>query len=187
MRVFLLAALAVVLTLPASAQSVDPVERLTEALSLSADQADLVAEVYDERDPASTWTLAAELLPTLSDAQRQALMERPRGAEGGAQGQGGQGRRGSRGQGTRPRDPARQAVMQAARDAALGLDADQSARLDAALESIDRRAMAESLRDGVMPEALRDVLTAEQADLWQAQMMLQRRLRARGRRAPSDS
>ncbi len=197
MRVLPLLVLAVLLARPAAAQPGDPVEQLAQALALTADQADLVAEVYDARDPASTWTLAAELVPTLSADQRQALLARPeRPADDRAQNDRAQNdrargdrARGDRARGDRarggqsrrargPRDPAQQAVLRAARDAALGLDADHSARLDAALDGLDRRERMQALRDGEMPPAVADVLTAEQAELWQAQRMLQRRLRA---------
>ena len=184
-----LVALAVLLALPARAQTADPVERLADALSLTADQADLVAEVYNQGDPASVWTLTSELLPTLTADQRQALMARPVRPAGGdrAQRQRGQGRRGQGGRGGAPRerDPAREAVLRAARDAALGLDADQSEQLDEALERMSRREMMRSLRDGEMPDAVSNLLTADQIEMWQAQMMLQRRLRMRGPR-PSD-
>lgn len=173
MRALLLAVL--VAAVPSSAQTADPVERLAQALSLTADQADLVAEVYDPADPSSTWTLAAELLPTLSADQREALMTWPeRTDDARRQRQGGR-----RGRGTRQPNTAREAVMRAARDAALGLDDGQSARLDAAIEGMDRRDMAESLRNGEMPAAVGEVLTADQAELWRAQMTLQRRLRSR--------
>ena len=54
MRFIALAALAVLLALPTQAQTTDPVERLSQVLGLTPDQADLVAAVCDDRDPAST-------------------------------------------------------------------------------------------------------------------------------------
>jgi len=185
MRLFLLAAL--VVAAPLAAQPADPVERLTEVLSLTPDQADLTAEVLDPDDPSSTWTLAAELVPMLSADQRAALFaqpERPEGAgrQGADRGDRGAGRQGG---GRRAADPARAAVMRAARDAALGLDATQSAALDAALEGSDRRAMMQSLRDGQLPAEVDAVLTDAQGELYLAQVALQRyvqRGRGAGRR-----
>ncbi|WP_412069326.1 hypothetical protein [Rubrivirga sp. IMCC43871] len=174
-------ALALLLAAPLDAQPGDPVERLATALTLSADQADLVAEVFDPADPASTWTLAAELVPTLSAEQRAALMARPERRERPA-GAGAGGRpRGPRGRGDRTPDPARAAVMRAARDAALGLDADASARLDAVLADLDRRETMQALREGDLPDPIAAVLTDAQGELYLAHLALSRRLRA-GRR-----
>ena len=175
--------LTMLLAAPALAQS--DVDALADALSLTDDQADLVAEVYDARDPGSVWTLAAELSPTLSDAQRDALFARPERPEGGTR-RGGRGMRGEgmrgRGQrGDRERDPAQAAARRAARDAALGLDAQASADLDAALDELDRRALMQALRDGDLPEAIADVLTDEQAELYRTQMALAGHLRRAAR------
>ena len=110
-------ALAVLLASPLAAQPADPVEALASRLSLTDDQADLVAEILNPDDPGSAWTLAAELLPTLDADQRAALFERPerterleRGARRGC----GEGRaRGRRGEGRGERDPARVAIVTA--------------------------------------------------------------------------
>ena len=159
---------------PLAAQA-DPVQALADRLSLTADQADLVAEVYDARDPASLWTLAAELVPTLSLAQRDALMA-PAARPDGDRPPEARGRRGPRGE-RRPRDPAQEAVLRAARDAALGLSRDQSARVDAALGALDRTARMQLVRQGQVPDALAEILTDDQIHLWQAHLALQRRLR----------
>lgn len=177
MRAFLLA---VLFTTAAVAQPSDPVEALAAALSLDTDQADLVAEVYVSRDPASVWTLAAELVPTLDADQRAALFARPErpdgaGRQGGRQGRGGQGR------GRRAPDEAQRAVVRAARDAALGLDAATSARLDAVVADPDRRETLRALREGTVPEAIAAVLTPEQAELYRAQLALGMHLRRAGR------
>lgn len=173
---FRVAALAAALAAAPAAQT-DPVEYLADVLSLSADQADLVAEVYDARDPASTWTLAAELVPGLSDAQREALFARPERPEGGRRGERGQGRRGGT-RGDRPRrDPTQVAVQRGARDAALGLDVEQSAALDEALEGLRGQRGLRTVRDGSVPEAVAAVLTPAQADLYRAHAALRMRLR----------
>lgn len=175
MRTALLAAL---LSVAASAQPADPVEALADALALSEDQADLVAEVFDTRDPASLWTLAAELVPTLDADQREALFAQPARPDGAQQGARA-GQRGPRGgaRGDRPRDPARGAVARAARNAALGLSDAQAADLDATLDGMDRGDAFRALRDGEVPDAITAVLTEEQVDLYRAQLALQRHLR----------
>ena len=179
MRALLVAAL---LAGPALAQTGDPVERLADALALSADQADLVAEIFSPDDPASTWTLAAELVPTLDAGQREALFARPQRPDG-ARGQRAGRRGGARGagRGDRQRDPARVAVMRAARDAALGLTEDESARLDAIVEGLDRRAAMRALMQGEVPAEIAAVLSDDQVETYRAQVALQRHLR-RGRR-----
>lgn len=181
MRTVLLVAL-VAVPVAVFAQASDPVERLAVVLSLTTDQADLAAEVYDVRSPSSVWTLAAELVPTLEDRQRAALMARPERAERPGRGVGA-GRPGRDGQPPRRRepDPAQQAVTRAARDAALRLDARQSSELDAALEALSPRDRMQAMRDGDLPASVADVLTAEQADLYRAQLALQRLLRRGGR------
>lgn len=173
MRVLLLA---LFLVSPLAAQTVGPIEALTSTLSLTADQADLAAEIFNTDDPSSMWTLAVELLPTLDASQREALFAQPERPEGARQGRRGEGQ-GGRGQGRRERDPVREATMKAARDAALGLTEAGSADLDAALASLDRREAAQSLRDGVVPPAIDDVLTADQIETYRAQMALQGHLR----------
>lgn len=183
MRILLLAA---ILAAPLSAQTTDPVERLATALSLDPDQADLAAEVFDARDPASVWTLASELVPTLDADQRAALFARPERAErpvARGQGRRGAGARGDRdgARGGRDRDPARAAVMRAARNAALGLDEAGAARLNAALDGLDRRAMMEAFRDGTVPDAVAAVLTPDQVETYRAQTALAGHLRRAGR------
>ena len=174
---FLIAAVAVALGTAPAAQT-DPVEHLADALALSADQADLVAEVYDARDLASVWTLTAELAPTLSDGQREALFARPERPEGGRRGARGEGRRGGMRGGERPeRDPAQVAVERAARDAALGLDAGQSAALDEALDGLRGQRGLRAMRDGSVPEAVAAVLTPDQVDLYRTHAALRMRLR----------
>ena len=172
MRVLLLA---LFLASPLAAQT-GPIEALTSTLNLTADQADLAAEIYSSDDPSSVWTLAVELLPTLDASQQETLFARPERPEGARRGRRGQGQ-GRRGQGRRERDPVREATMKAARDAALGLTEATSADLDAALASLDRREAARSLRDGVVPRAIEDVLTADQIETYRAQMALQGHLR----------
>ncbi|MGB3543248.1 hypothetical protein [Rubrivirga sp.] len=176
MRTLLLAAL---LASPLAAQSADPVEALSSRLALTDDQADLVAEIYSPDDPGSVWTLAVELLPTLDTGQRTALFERPeatarpeRGARRGARGA-----RGQRGEGRRGRDPARAAIVKAARDAALGLSPSTSADLDAALEGLSRRERAEAFRDGALPTSVEQLLTTPQIEVYRAQAAIQMQLR----------
>ena len=173
--------LALLLALSASAAAAQPaVERLTDALALTDDQADLAAEIYDARSPGSVWTLAAELVPTLSESQRAALYARPDRPERAA---GDRAARGAR-RGARPvreRDPAREAAQRAARDAALGLSPEASAQLDAALADLRGPEGRRALRDGGLPASVTDLLTPEQAETVRAQRALQRHLRG-GRR-----
>ncbi|MEM1115388.1 MAG: hypothetical protein AAF845_19525 [Bacteroidota bacterium] len=181
-----LALAAALVAAPAFAQA-DPVEHLAGVLALTDDQADLVAEVYDDRDPSSTWTLAAELVPTLTDVQREALFARPERPEGARRG--GQGRRGNRaarGGARAERDPAQVAVQRAARNAALGLDDAQSADLDEALESLRGMRGLRAMRDGTVPEEVSAVLTEDQIDLWRAHTALRMRLRLAGRATPEQ-
>ncbi|MEM0963165.1 MAG: hypothetical protein AAGK21_11595 [Bacteroidota bacterium] len=182
MRFSHVALLAIVLSMPTAAQ-VDPVEHLATVLSLDDDQADLVAEVYVPGDPASVWTLAAELMPTLDVTQRDALLAPPERPERGQQGA--RGRRGARGgqqAGNRPeRDPARAAVARASRDAALGLNEQESADLDTAIQGLGRRELMRSLREGTIPESVASLLSEEQVDLYRAQIALQRHLRRASR------
>ena len=177
-----LVALALILAAPLAAQT-NPVDALTEALSLSPAQAHLAGEMYDANLPGSAWTLAAALTPTLSETQRDALLARPdRGARQGRRGdRGGRGQRGARSErGDRPADPSQQAAVRAARDAALGLDADGSARLDAALDGLGRREMMRAVRDGDLPDAVIGVLSDVQAETFRAHLALNRLLRRGG-------
>ena len=170
-----LLALALFLTLlarPAAAQ--DAIDRIADALELSDDQVLIVEDVFQPGDAGSVWTLLAELHPTLTNAQRETLLarrERPAGARAG------QGRRGGRGQrgGRRGRSDAERAAERAARDAALGLDADQSAALDAAFAERRQGGRGAAL---VLPESL----SAEQAEMIQMQRGLIRLALRRGRR-----
>ena len=170
-----LLALALFLTLlarPAAAQ--DAIDRIADALELSDDQVLIVEDVFQPGDAGSVWTLLAELHPTLTNAQRETLLarrERPAGARAG------QGRRGGRGQrgGRRGRSDAERAAERAARDAALGLDADQSAALDAAFAARREGGRGAAL---VLPESL----SAEQAEMIQMQRGLIRLALRRGRR-----
>ena len=165
----------------APAQAGDPVEALARALQLDDDQADLVAELLDPSDPGASWTLAAELLPTLTGPQREILFAPPgsRGAGGERSGAGRRERRDRARRADRQPDPARQAVQRAARHAALGLTDAQAEQIDA-LEARPRKAGA-ALQD---PEAraqaqaeLEAVLTAEQREVVRARQAIQRALR----------
>ena len=194
MRFLLLLVMFLVVAPTAIAQTDDPVEALAEALQLDDDQADLVAELLDPADPGASWTLAAELLPTLTEAQRGILLAPPpgreaAGARAGRRGPGGRARRADRAP-----DAARQAVQRAARDEALGLTDAQAEQLDA-LEAARREAGAQALRD---PEAraraqaeLEAILTAEQREVVEArqaiQRLLRRALRQERRDAASDA
>lgn len=158
----------------------DPVERLTQALDLNGDQADLVAELLDPEDPGSSWTLAAELLPTLTEDQRETLFalpqarQRRQGARFGGQRMG-QGRRANR----QP-DPARQAVARAARNAALELTDEQIELFDA-YEADRREAGLTALRDeAARVEAhaqLASILRPEQMEIFEARQAIQRMMR----------
>ena len=119
-----------------------------------------------ERSPAASWGLAARLAPTLSDAQLAAL-KAPRVRERGERAA--RGERGDRAQRPRPervsgdrreRPSAKQrdamrAEMDAARDAALGLTAQQKQALTALRaerqDARDHDAMAEVLTDDRKP------------------------------------
>ena len=183
----LLLAMFLVVTPSALAQVGDPVEALAGALQLDEDQADLVAELLDPDDPGSSWVLAAELLPTLTEAQREILFAPPP-TRGAREGRAGAGRRGARGQGRRADrqpDPARRAVQRAARDEALGLTDEQADQLDALEEA--RREAGPALRD---PEAraqaqaeLEAILTPEQREVVQARQAIQRTMRRAMRQA----
>lgn len=170
-----LLAFALFLTLlarPAAAQ--DAIDRLADALDMSDEQVEIVEDVFQPGDAGSVWTLVAELHPTLTDAQRAQLLarpERPRARMG-------QGRRGGRGQrgGRRGRSDAERAAERAARDAALGLDAEQSAALDAAIAA--RRQAGPGGGALALPESL----SPEQAEMIQMQRGLIRLALRRGRR-----
>ena len=160
---------------PAGAQT-DPIDALTDALALSDGQVELVEDVYHPGDPGAGWTLAAELGPTLDETQREVLLTPPRRPRGGGARPG----RGARGERRGGPSEADRAVARAARDAALGLDAEASAALDEAIEdSRDARGA------GALPPAVADLLTDEQEELVQIHRGLTRiLLRARfgGRR-----
>ncbi|MEO0559521.1 MAG: hypothetical protein AAF170_15200 [Bacteroidota bacterium] len=181
MRLFAaLAALLLLAPLSVAQPGGDPVERLAQALELSDDQADLVAELLDPQDPGSSWTLAAELLPTLSDDQRETLFtppqarQRRQGARRGGQRMG-QGRRA-----TRQPDPARQAVTRAARNAALELTDEQVEQLDA-YEAAQREAGLAGLRDeAARAQARADldaILSDDQMEIFEARRAIQRMMR----------
>lgn len=170
-----------------AADDADPVERLVAALALDDDQADLAAEILDG-SAGATWTLAAELLPTLSDAQREALLappesaERPRRARGARNGQG---RRagGDRAQRQAER-AARQAATRVVRDAALGLTDAQRTELhalDAERAGQGRRRLDAAARAEMRTE-IEAVLSPDQMAIVDAQRALQRLTRRRGRR-----
>lgn len=173
------------LALPA-AQAQDAIDALTDALELTDAQVEIVEDVYRPGDPGVGWTLAAELGPTLTDAQRARLLTPPersgeRARPGGREQAGGrgQGRRGARG----GRSQADRAVARAARDAALGLDAEQSAALDAAFEA----GRGERGADPVT-RAVAELLDETQQDLVRLQRGLTRMLvrsGAAGRRGGS--
>lgn len=169
MRAYLLA---VVLAVPLAAQPSDPVEALASRLGLTDDQADLVAEILTPDDPGSVWTLAAELLPTLSADQREALFARPErpSVEASRRGRRGDRRRGQR-------DPSRAAIVRAARDAALGLDASTSADLDDVLEGMGRRERMRAVRGGEIPTGVEQLLTTAQIGVYRAHGALQRHVR----------
>ena len=148
------------------------VEHLTERLSLTDAQVALVRQAFtSERSPAASWELAARLAPTLSDAQLAALRS-PRTRENGErkarwergdraarQRPDGERQRPERASGDRRERPsaeqrdAMRAEMDAARDAALGLSAQQKQAL-AAL-----RAERQEARGS---DAMAEVLTDEQ-------------------------
>ena len=172
-------ALAPIASAQPGARGGDPVERLAQALNLDDDQADLVAELLDPQDPGSSWTLAAELLPTLTEAQRETLFT-PRQARRGGQGARTGRRRGGQGRANRQPDPARQAVMRAARNAALELTDDQIEQLDA-YESAQRETGGATLRDeDARAQARADldaILTDEQMEIFEARRAIQRMMR----------
>lgn len=178
---FLLALAPVALAQPGG----DPVERLAQALRLDSDQADLVAELLDPEDPGSSWILAAELLPTLTDAQRETLFAPPPAREGRVGGMRAGGQRGGQGRARRQPDPARQAVLRAARNAALELTEEQIDQLDA-YEAAQREDGMAGLRDeAVRSEAraqLDTILTPEQMEVFEARQALQRMMRQGMRR-----
>lgn len=187
MRLSLLFACLLALAPAALAQpDADPVERLAQALDLDDDQADLVAELLDPADPGSSWTLAAELLPTLTETQRETLFTPPQAREGRRQGtrpggrRGGQGRRADRGS-----DLARQAVMRAARNAALELTDAQIEQLDA-YEAAQREAGRDALlgeEDRAQARAdLEAILSDDQMEIFEARQAIQRMMRRGGRR-----
>lgn len=92
------------------------VSQLTDELNLTASQSDLFEKsLASGPQPGTLWSLAAELEPTLTDAQKVLLFTRPE--------------RHRRGQ-KRPEADERHAVEQQARDRALGLSDQQSRQLD---------------------------------------------------------
>ena len=161
----------------------DPVERLVLALTLDDDQADLVAELVDPQDPGSSWTLAAELLPTLTGPQRETLLTPPQARQG-RQGARPGGRRGGQGRANRQPDPARQAVTRAARNAALGLTEAQAEQFDA-YEAAQREGGLERLGDEDAQAAraeLEAFLSPDQIAVVDARRAIQRMMRRGGRR-----
>lgn len=168
------------------ARSGDPVERLTQALDLDDDQADLVAELLDPEDPGSSWILAAELLPTLSESQRGMLFAPPRARQG-RQGARPGGRRADQGRQRERRqpDPARQAVNRAARNAVLELTDEQAEQLDA-YEAEQREAGLATLQDedarAQARAELETILAPDQIEILEARRAIQRMMRRGGRR-----
>ncbi|MEL6615212.1 MAG: hypothetical protein AAFQ43_05715 [Bacteroidota bacterium] len=172
-RFFRLAALAIFLTpLAASAQPTDRsdrvdrrIERMTERFSLTDAQQQIVRDALTaERTPGASWALAADLAPTLTDAQLEQLRTPPserRRARGEASGE------------RAERRAERRQTMENARVEALGLTDSQIQALEAA--RAERRAQ-------VLPPEVADVLTDEQ----EAVLLVHRAITrgARGARGP---
>ena len=156
----------------------DGAERLTEALSLTAHQSELAVEILDERDAGSIWTLAAELAPTFSDAQKETLLAAPTGGRGGRAGQGGGQGRGGQQRARNAPDPATQAVVRAARDQALGLTPDQSSRFDALEASSSITGLGAGSPETLAAE-MANILTPEQQELVAIHGAISRSMRGR--------
>ena len=169
----------------------DPVERLAAVLELDDDQADLVAELLDPQDPGSSWVLAAELLPTLTEAQRETLFSPPDVAGRGQRArQGGQRAGQGRQRAGRQPDPARQAITRAARNAALELTDEQQEQFDA-YETAQRERGPQGARDeAARAQARADLeafLSADQIDIVEARQAIQRLMRRGGGRGAQGS
>ena len=191
-----LVALALLLPLSAAAQDRpdrDPVARLTDALDLTGAQAELVGRhLGDGPEPGALWRVAADLAPTLSEAQRDALLTKPdrpraRGERDGRRGHHGRHERPDGPRGERPTEEERAARREAAHAAmqeALDLTAEQAEALEA-LQKQHRAARAERRADrqaerpapGAVPDALEEILTADQQAVWQVHHALAHRLR----------
>lgn len=169
----------------------DPVERLAEVLELDDDQADLVAELLDPQDPGSSWVLAAELLPTLTEAQRETLFSPPDVAGRGQRTrQGGQRAGQGRQRAGRQPDPSRQAITRAARNAALELTDEQQEQFDA-YETAQRERGPQGARDeAARAQARADLeafLSADQIDIVETRQAIQRLMRRGGGRGAQGS
>ena len=91
------------------------VSRLTQELSLTAAQVDFFEKsLASGRQPGALWSLAAELEPTLTDAQKALLFTRPERPQ----------------RDGRPGRAERHAAEQQARDTVLGLSDEQSRQMD---------------------------------------------------------
>ena len=183
------------------------VQRLQERLALTPQQSDVVERALGQRDPGGLWAAAAELAPTLSDDQRARLTAPPprpdRATEADRPGRMHRGdrrdhagransddRTGRERNAERPDRPDRSGAFEAmkqARNAALGLSADQAAALDQ-LEAQHRQARQErrARRDqaqgddagrnapprmerrseGPIPQEVAEILTDEQETIW---------------------
>jgi hypothetical protein len=174
-------------------------QRVQEHLDLDAAQAALVEEAVKQREPGALWGAAAALAPTLSSAQQARLTAPPERADRAARraprpdrhappdGD----RRGERrdrtarppeeGRPDRPMRPDRTAgfeAMKEARNAALGLRADQIAALEQ-LEAERRRAWQEARErnerpappeapraESPLPPGIAEILDPEQETVW---------------------
>ncbi len=220
-------ALAVLVTLPfalqASAQDkpdraewkAQRVERLTEALDLTAAQQQILTNA--EAEPGASWSVAAALTPTLTAEQKTKLFTRPERMErpDRMQRDGKRGRRGERGQMQRDRSEKgehltdaqraeRREAHQAAMKAALNLSDAQVDQLEALHEAhkAEREARrAERQQDGQkrmedhtpgeLPADLAAILTPAQQEVFKVHRALGMRMHAgrmhHGRRGPTTT
>ena len=137
------------------------VSQLTDELNLTASQADLFEKsLASGPQPGMLWSLAAELEPTLTDAQKTLLFTRPERHRRGQQ---------------RPEADERHAAEQQARDRALGLSDQQSSQLDELHERHEaereqaheqmRRNLGERPEPGELPNEIAAILTPDQQEI----------------------
>ena len=143
------------------------VSRLTQDLNLTASQAELFQKsMASGPQPGARWSLAAELEPTLSDAQKALLFTRPERPQRGLQ---------------RPGAGERHAAERQARDRVLGLSDQQSRQMDElreqheaereqAMEQMRRnlgglpRPSGERPEPGELPSEVAAILTRDQQE-----------------------
>jgi hypothetical protein len=191
MATAILAGLAV---LPASAQTTDrarqnvdqKVERLTSQANLNAQQSALVRQALAGGEPAALWNAAAQLAPTLTDQQKTALLARPerqrsseaRQRTGEARQRTGEARQrtGEARQRTgearqrpdREQMTAHRAADVQARNATLGLTADQVQRL----EALHARKQGQRVDRSQMQAEVAQILSPAQLDVYRVRQAL---------------